>query len=316
MSTFLLDSRSRASHWMIGTSADRDSALRTCSTECRGPPKSFTATMKDMPWCSRRSMAYQESATRRVSTRTTTPRVPENSRSQRNQNRSCPGAPNRYSTISSFSVMRPKSKATVVVVLVSTPPASSIPTPAWVMISSVLSGRISLTARTRVVFPTPNPPTTTIFKALLAVLRRGARTIWSELFESNEHLLQDGRIGQPGRGGGRGRVARGDAAGVEEVTKKDLDDTDGKPEFGGDLHDGGGPAGHPEDLHVLGLHARRRIAFAHDQRDQVEPALVGTAAAAGDGVQPVGVLPVERPGAHAGRCSGWRGAAGRCSPSC
>src|SRR3569833_221578 len=297
MSTFLLDARWRASHSMTGTSADRDSALRTCSTERRGPPKSFTATMKDMPWCPRRAMAHQESETRRVSTRTTTPRVPENSRSQRNQNRSCPGAPNRYSTISSFSVMRPKSKATVVVVLASTPSAASMPTPAVVMTSSVLSGRISLTARTMVVFPTPNPPTITIFRAFFAVLRTG--TIWSEIFESNEHLLQGGRIGQLGRGGGRRRVARGDAAGVEEVAQEDLDDTDGKPKCGGDLHDGGGTAAHLQDLRVLGLHARRRITLADDQRDQVEPALVDLAAPAGDGVQPVGVLAVERPGAHA-----------------
>src|SRR3569833_1614312 len=297
MSTFLLDARWRASHSMTGTSAVWVCALRFCLFVRRGSLLLFSASLLVLPWCSWRAMAYQESETRRVSTRTTTPRVPENSRSQRNQNRSCPGAPNRYSTISSFSVMRPRSKASEVVVLASTPSASSMPTPAFIITSTVLSGRISLTARTMVIFPTPIPPTITIFRAFFAVLRKG--TIWSEIFESNEHLLQGGRIGQLGRGGGRRRVARGDAAGVEEVAQEDLDDTDGKPKCGGDLHDGGGTAAHLQDLRVLGLHARRRSALADDQRDQVEPALVDLAAPAGDGVQPVGVLAVERPGAHA-----------------
>jgi hypothetical protein len=39
-----------------------------------------------------------------------------------------------------------------------------------------------------VVFPTPNPPTITIFSPSLAVLASGTR---SEVVESNEHLLND-----------------------------------------------------------------------------------------------------------------------------
>ena len=108
--------RTRASQRISGTSGGRSSASRTCASVCAGPPKSLQATTKGVPWCSRRSMAYQESARRRVSTRTTAPSVPANSRSHRNQNRSWPGAPNRYRTLCASRVMRPKSKATVVAV--------------------------------------------------------------------------------------------------------------------------------------------------------------------------------------------------------
>src|SRR5262249_59207683 len=80
-----------------------------------------------------------------------------------------------------------------------------MPTPARVMTSSVLRGRISLTDRTIVVLPTPKPPTITIFSPLLAVLRSGVLVTRSELFKSKEHLLQDGGVGEFGLGGGGGR---------------------------------------------------------------------------------------------------------------
>jgi hypothetical protein len=63
----------------------------------------------------------------------------------------------------------------VVVNLSRTALSSSTSRPASVMISSVLSGLISLTEPTMVVLPTPNPPTTTIFSPWLAVFRSGAR---------------------------------------------------------------------------------------------------------------------------------------------
>lgn len=152
--------------------------------------------MNGVPWCSSRSIAYQESASLRVSTSTTAPSVPENSRSHRNQKRSWPGAPKRYSTERSSSEIRPKSKATVVDVFECTPSRWSTASPARVMVSSVFSGRISLTERTMVVLPTPKPPTTTIFSPLSAVARRAAR---SEVAESNEHLFQDVGVGEPVR---------------------------------------------------------------------------------------------------------------------
>lgn len=62
--------------------------------------------------------------------------------------------------------MRPKSIATVVSTLFSMPSRLSVEALTVVSSSSVLSGAISLTAPTRVVLPTPNPPATRIFNAV------------------------------------------------------------------------------------------------------------------------------------------------------
>ena len=82
-----------------------------------------------------------------------------------NQKRSCPGVPNRYSTRSSIEI-RPKSIATVVVVLPGTALTSSRPTDAVVRASSVTRGGISDSACTIVVLPTPNPPAITILSGM------------------------------------------------------------------------------------------------------------------------------------------------------
>ncbi|CAM5376973.1 hypothetical protein SBADM41S_08093 [Streptomyces badius] len=68
------------------------------------------------------------------------------------------------------------------------------------MTSSVFSGRISLTERTSVVLPTPNPPTTTIFRPVSAASASGVR--WagsSQLPETMEHLLQQFGVGGSAR---------------------------------------------------------------------------------------------------------------------
>ena len=62
--------------------------------------------------------------------------------------------------------MRPKSSATVVVVLPAMPVVSSTPTETSVIAASVTSGSISEMAETSVVLPTPKPPLTTIFTAV------------------------------------------------------------------------------------------------------------------------------------------------------
>src|SRR5690606_36422876 len=80
-----------------------------------------------------------------------------------NQKRCWPGVPNRYRMRSLSRDSRPKSIATVVVDLVGVMARSSMPALASVITASVVSGRISDTAPTNVVFPTPNPPATTIF---------------------------------------------------------------------------------------------------------------------------------------------------------
>src|SRR6266545_2106716 len=91
------------------------------------------------------------------------PIAPSTRSSQRKEKRAWPGVPNRYSTISRSRVMRPKSKATVVVDFSAMPAASSTPIDRSVMAASVVSGSISDTAPTNVVLPTPNPPETMIF---------------------------------------------------------------------------------------------------------------------------------------------------------
>src|SRR5256885_16414801 len=79
--------------------------------------------------------------------------------------------------------IRPKSIATVVVTLPGTARVSSTPSPADVMIASVVSGVISETEPTSVVLPTPKPPAMTIFAD---VTRPGGR-VMSEPPKSTQH---------------------------------------------------------------------------------------------------------------------------------
>ncbi|MFD2354999.1 hypothetical protein ACFSTC_45680 [Nonomuraea ferruginea] len=71
--------------------------------------------------------------------------------------------------------------ATVVVVLLGVSETSSTPADASVITASVVSGRISDTAFTNVVLPTPNPPATTIFVEVSPAL---------EPAKSTEHPFQ------------------------------------------------------------------------------------------------------------------------------
>src|SRR3954452_21924727 len=77
--------------------------------------------------------------------------------------------------------------ATVVVVLPASPPGSSKPRPIEVMMASVVSGVISEMAPTSVVLPTPKPPATMIFTA---VIRLDPGRCRSEVAESNENPFQ------------------------------------------------------------------------------------------------------------------------------
>jgi len=83
-------------------------------------------------------------------------------------------------------VIRPKSMVTVVVVLLSTPPRSSAPS-APVRISSVCSGRISLTDPTMVVLPAPKPPA---MRILSATGMRDEPPLRSERTESIDNRLE------------------------------------------------------------------------------------------------------------------------------
>ena len=71
-------------------------------------------------------------------------------------------------------VIRPKSMATVVVRLASTPAVTSMPAPGPLSSSSVRSGSISVSAPTSVVLPTPNPPAMRILTATGAVPSKSA----------------------------------------------------------------------------------------------------------------------------------------------
>src|SRR4051812_44774856 len=89
-------------------------------------------------------------------------------------------------------LIRPKSMATVVVVLLGVADRSSSPTLAWVITASVRSGMISDTAPTKVVLPDPNPPEMTIFVDRVARL--------SEPLKATEHPPQECGIAfVPGR---------------------------------------------------------------------------------------------------------------------
>src|SRR5215471_11956401 len=114
-----------------------------------------------------------------------------------NQNRCWPGVPNRYRMSSLSSETRPKSIATVVVVLCGTAARSSTPALASVMTASVVSGTISDTDPTSVVLPAPKPPAMTILAEMCwpdGPLIAPASGAALEAPKSTEHPLQQGEI--------------------------------------------------------------------------------------------------------------------------
>src|SRR6185312_13145472 len=90
--------------------------------------------------------------------------------------------------------IRPKSIATVVVVFDEPRASTSSRAPSFVIVSSVVSGLISLTEVTSVVLPTPSGPTTAIFSAVASAgCSAGAG---SEPLKATEHLLEQFGVGQ------------------------------------------------------------------------------------------------------------------------
>src|SRR5215831_4712088 len=198
-----------------------------------------------------------------------------------NQKRSWPGVPKRYRTSREPIEIRPKSIATVVVVLPVTPVRSSTPTLTWVRASSVRSGRISLIALTSVVLPTPNPPATTILTGVSwapsAARSKGAEPI--------EHLLEQIEVGA-GVGARGSPRQHGDLVLLDQVGKQDADHAQGQRHVSGDIGDGDGFLAQAEELAVLGaelgqLGASQGRAGRGDDRDQVE------GGAASGGIEPV-----------------------------
>src|SRR6478609_3511270 len=111
--------------------------------------------------------------------------------------------------------MRPKSMATVVVVLSPVWVRSSMPADADVMTASVRSGLISETAPTNVVLPTPKPPATTIFAEVVA---RAAPPL--ELAKSTEHPFEQRHI-RRAAGLSVARLVDGHHAGFRQIRDKD-----------------------------------------------------------------------------------------------
>src|SRR5215211_759206 len=239
-------------------------------------------------------IAGKQWSTRRRSTRTTAPTAPLASSSHMNQNRDWPGVPNRYRISCSSTVMRPKSMATVVVVLSGTMAVSSTPTDSAVMCCSVVRGGISEIAPTKVVLPAPNPPAT---RALSGMSSRGAggggRGL-STRTESIEQPSQDDVTGAAIAVAGPWQVDI-EVAAVGQVT----DEHPGHPhrhlEGGADLGQRLGPGAHLDDRPRLHLQRRRggeRAAAGGDDGLQGQLLAVTAGPAPGDGVDrhhPVGV---------------------------
>src|SRR3954463_5393347 len=108
-------------------------------------------------------------------------------------------------------LIRPKSMATVVVILPGTCRLSSTPTPAEVMMASVVSGVISETDPTSVVLPTPNPPAMTIFADVTRPPAAG-RCDMSEPAKSTQHPFQQFRAYRVGLVVQRGGLVHRDQA--------------------------------------------------------------------------------------------------------
>src|SRR5215471_12802036 len=128
-------------------------------------------------------------------------------------------------------VTRPKSIATVVVVLSGTCDRSSTPALAAVMTASVVRGVISETDPTKVVLPTPKPPATTILTEVIAV---SPVLLWAglELAKSTEHPFEQVEI----------RAALGviklvnpDQSLYRHIGDENTGHTQGHPEHGGNL---------------------------------------------------------------------------------
>src|SRR4051794_21392296 len=159
--------------------------------------------------------------------------------------------------------MRPKSMATVVVVLSPVGVRSSMPAEADVMTASVRSGLISDTAPTNVVLPTPKPPATTIFAEVVDRIGGAPYACCGcglELPKSTEHPLKQCHVRLAARLAAAGLVDR-HHAGLGQVGHKDPGHAEGYGQEGGDLGHRLDLTGQMADPLVFGQESRvlRRI---------------------------------------------------------
>src|SRR5882757_7561027 len=126
--------------------------------------------------------------------------------------------------------------ATVVVILSGVAARSSSASLAWVITASVVNGWISETAPTNVVFPTPNPPATTIFVEMGArprsVCQSCRPSCWSKPAKSTEHPFEQCAVGATGPVPG---TVHADSSLVCQVADQDPDDPERHPQQRGDL---------------------------------------------------------------------------------
>src|SRR4029079_4470311 len=146
------------------------------------------------------------------------------------QKTSGPGVPKRYRIRSWSRVIRPKSIATVVVVLSPVWVRSSMPADADVITASVRSGLISETAPTNVVLPTPKPPATTIFADV--VEREGPPL---ELAKSTEHPFEQSHVWLAAGVFVAAGLMDGDQARLRQVGDEDPGNTERDGQQGRDL---------------------------------------------------------------------------------
>src|SRR5262249_45541145 len=178
-----------------------------------------------------------------------------------NQNRCCPGVPNRYRIRSRSRLIRPKSIATVVVVFCGSPARSSTWLPAEVMTASVVSGTISDTEPTNVVLPAPNPPAITI----LTEVSLAAGVPRSEVAESTKHLLEEGKVWAVGR---CARLVDHHQALVGEIADEYPRDAERDGQQCCDLRDRAELAAHGEDLPAFGGSQKLQLLASGGGRDE------------------------------------------------
>ncbi len=142
----------------------------------------------------------------------------------------------------------------MVSVLSATPMRRSSPTLASVRVSSVVSGLMSLTERTIVVFPVPNPPAIITFTERVPPPAENPGR--SKPLESTEYLLKEREVGPATGAVRRDGVAGFDAVCLQQVRQQHRENVEGQSEVGTEFGHRQRPAAAPEDLLVLVLHAR------------------------------------------------------------
>src|SRR5215467_8706427 len=192
-------------------------------------------------------------------------------------------------TRSSRTVIRPKSIATVVVSLPSTPSSASTSMLGSLSISSVRSGLISLTEETSVVLPAPKPP------AMRILIDTGPATAASSSESSKgiSDILEHLRVGQPVAN----RRTDGDQPVFAHVGEQDPDDAEREVEVGSQVRDRLRRLAVTYDGQVLGLEDElvdRGVGRA-DERQQVDDFAGGPRAAPGQRVRADdrAIVPVE-----------------------